>query len=247
MGYQRDVRVISVAAILSILAASYRDIWGLLAVTEAASPDRGGDRDILEELFRSGRVNAIISWVLISILVGVLIESALDLDYLWIAFVAITGMIAVIPPIASRDWRLMLPWELLVLALLPILVRGLFGGRLGTFASSLAIAGLALIITVELHMFTTLQVTHWFAVVFVVLTTLASNAAWAIVRWSADVWLGTTFLRKPELSQEAANAALMTEFIWVTLAGFAAGVLFDAYFRRRDRQLRRGIRRVVSR
>jgi cytochrome c biogenesis protein ResB len=37
----------------------------------------------------------------------------------------------------------------------------------------------------------------------------------------------------------------LTEFLWVTLAGFAAGVLFDAYFRRRDRWLRSALERVV--
>jgi hypothetical protein len=204
-------------------------------------------RDALERLFRNGRTNALISWALVSVLVLVLAESVLDFDLLWMAFVATTGVVVLIPPASRRDWRVMLPWELLVLALLPILTRGLFGGDLGTFAYYLAIAGLALIITVELHLFTSLEITHWFAVVFVALTTMASGAAWAIVRWNMDVWLNTSFLRKPGMSQDAANAALMTEFIWVSLAGLVAGLLFDAYFRRRDRQLRRALKRVVRR
>ncbi len=130
-------------------------------------------------------------------------------------------------------------WELLVLATLPILVRGLFGGSVGTFAAYLAVAGLALLITVELHMFTSLQVTHWFAITFVVLTTLASVAAWTMLRWNLDRVFGTSYL--------STNEALMTEWLSVTVAGLAAGVLFDAYFRRRDRQLRRALRRVVHR
>lgn len=207
----------------------------------------GESKDVLKRLFRSGRVNAIISWVLVSVLVLVFVESVLDFDLLWVAFVATTGVIVLIPPGTRRDWRVMLPWELLVLALLPILVRGISGGELGTFAYYLSVAALALIITVELHLFTALKITHWFAVVFVALTTMASAAAWAIVRWNMDVLLGTSFLRKPELSQEAANAALMDEFVWVTLAGFAAGLLFDAYFRRRDQQLHRVIQRVIHR
>lgn len=208
---------------------------------------RDQQRDILEQLFRSGRTNAAISWVLVSVLVLVFVESVMDFDLLWVAFVATTGAIVFIPPATRRDWRMMLPWELLVLALLPILVRGISGGELGTFAYYLAVAALALIITVELHLFTTLRVTHWFAVVLVVFTTMASAAAWAIVRWNMDIVLGTSFLLTPGMSQDAANAALMAEFLWVTLAGFVAGVLFDAYFRRRDRQLRRIIRRVVYR
>ena len=54
----------------------------------------------------------------------------------------------------------MLPWEPLVLALLPVLVRALLGGELGTFAYYLSVSGLALIITVELHVFTELRMTH---------------------------------------------------------------------------------------
>lgn len=54
----------------------------------------------------------------------------------------------------------MLPWELLVLALLPILVRALFGGTVGTFATYLSLAALALLVIVQLHMFT-VNVCDW--------------------------------------------------------------------------------------
>jgi len=92
----------------------------------------------------------------------------------------------------------MLPWELLGLALLPILVRALLGGELGIFATYLAIAALALAITVDLHMFTTLRVTHWFAVVLVVMTTMATAAVWTILRWNADRMYDTAYLSTNE-------------------------------------------------
>jgi hypothetical protein len=203
--------------------------------------------DTFERLFRSGRINASIAWLVVAVLLLVFVESVVDLDWQWVVFVAATGGVALLPPIAYRNWRVMLRWELLVLATLPILVRAVLGGSLGLFATYVSLAGLALLVTVELHMFTSLQVTHWFAVVFVVLATLASGAAWAVVRWNADIYLGTTYLRRPELSQRAANEALMIEFLWITVAGFVAGVLFDAYFKRRDRRLRRSLRRVIGR
>jgi hypothetical protein len=37
----------------------------------------------------------------------------------------------------------------------------------------------------------------------------------------------------------------MSEFLWVTAAGLVAGVLFDAYFKRRGSRLRRRIREVL--
>ncbi|WP_162224469.1 hypothetical protein [Halorussus amylolyticus] len=195
--------------------------------------------DIFERLFRSGRTNAALSWLLVGVLALVFVESVVEFDRLWMTFVAAAGAVVLVPPVAYRDWRVMLPWELLALALLPILVRGLSGGELGLFAYYLSVAGLALVVTVELHMFTSLDVTHWFAVTFVAMTTMASVAAWAIVRWNFDRMLGTSYL--------STNEALMVEFVWVTLAGFAAGVLFDAYFRRRDRQLWRAINGMIRR
>ncbi len=203
--------------------------------------------DILATLFKNSRNNALLAWLLVAVLVAVFIESVLDFDRLWILFVAVTAAIVLLPPIAHRNWRVMLPWELLTLALLPILVRALAGGDIGVFGYYLSVAGLALIVTVELHMFTELRLNHWFAVFFVVLTTLASVAAWSVIRWNSDRLLGTEFLIEPGVSQDAANAALMIEFLWVTLAGLVAGVVFAAYFRRRGRALRRRLRRVVRR
>lgn len=203
--------------------------------------------DLLAALFQSGRVNAILSWTLVGVLGLVLAESLVDFDRLWILFVAVTGVIVLVPPVAYRDWQMMLPWEVLVLALLPILVRGVFGGELGTFAYYLSVAGLALVVTVELHAFTTVRMTHWFAVVFVTMTTMASGAAWTVVRWNADRLLGTTFLSKPGMTQMEANAALSTEFVRIALAGLVAGVLFDAYFKRRGLRLGRRLREVIRR
>lgn len=195
--------------------------------------------DVLERLFRSGRTNAILAWLIVGVLAIVFVESVFDFDYQWMVFVAAVGTIVLIPPIAYREWRVMLPWELLVIALFPILVRGVIGGTVGTFATYFALAGVALIVAVELHMFTSLKVTHWFAVVLVVLTTMAAAAAWTIFRWNADRFLGTSFL--------VDNETLMVEWLYVVLAGASGGVLFDGYFRGRDRQLWRAIQRVVRR
>jgi hypothetical protein len=214
--------------------------------------------DVLARLFRSGRTNAILAWLLVAVLVVVFVESLRDVDRLWMAFVATTAAIVLLPPVAYRDWQVMLPWELLVLALLPILARANAGGELGLFAYYLSVAALALLLTVELHMFTRLQMTHWFAVLFVVMATMASTAAWTVVRWNMDRTFGTDLLgdlqeRGADLlppghtAQEAANAGLMVEWVYVTLAGVAAGVLFDAYFKRRGRKLRRRLRSVIRR
>ncbi len=196
-------------------------------------------RGAFDRLFRNGRTNAVVAWALVAVLAGVFVDSVVDVDLQWVLFTAFVAVVVLLPPVAYREWRVMLPWELLVVALFPILVRGLFGGTLGTFATYVALAGLALLVVVELHTFTTLRVTHWFAVVLVVLTTLAAVAAWTVFRWNADRFLGTSYL--------VDNETLMTEWLYVTLAGVVAGLLFDGYFRRRDQWLWRAIRRVIRR
>lgn len=207
-------------------------------MSDKASANTSTD-GFLDSLFRNSRINALLAWLVTAVLLVTLLESALDADLQWTVLVAAATAVALVPPLAYRAWEAMLPWELLVLATFPILIRSLFGGTVGTFASYIAVAGLALLVVVELHLFTSLSVTHWFAVALVVLTTLASVATWTIVRWNLDRTLGTNYL--------TTNEALMTEWLWVSLAGFVAGVLFDAYFRRRDRQLRRALERVSRR
>jgi len=207
-------------------------------MSDPSSVDGAGSGSALARLFRSGRTNAALSWMLVGVIAVVLAESVLDGDRLWVAFVAVTAAIVLVPPVAYREWRVMLPWELLAFALMPIFVRALYGGELGIFASYLSVAALALVVTVELHTFTALEMTHWFAVLFVTMTTMASVAAWTVVRWTADIVLGTAFLTD--------NDALMTEWVYVAMAGLAAGVIFDAYFRRRDRQLARALKELVT-
>ncbi|WP_206424405.1 hypothetical protein [Halorubrum sp. CSM-61] len=207
--------------------------------SEPDVPDGDAIEDRLARLFRSGRTNALVAWSMVAVLAGVFVESLLGFDLLSMVLIAAIAAVVVAPAISARNPQVMLPWEVLGLALLPVLVSALLGGELGTFATYLAIAAFALILTVEFHMFTSLQVTHWFAVALVVLTTLATAAAWTILRWNADRLLGTDFL--------TTNEALMIEWIYVTLAGLAAGILFDAYFRRRGARLRRAIGRVVRR
>ncbi|WP_423997022.1 hypothetical protein [Halorubrum trapanicum] len=199
----------------------------------------GAVEDRLTELVRDGRLNALAAWAMIAVLAGVLVGSALDYDLLSAVIVVGLGAVVLAPTAAARDWRAMLPAELVGLALLPVLVRAVFGGELGTFATYVAIAALALVIAVDLHMFTSLRLTHWFAVAFVVMATLATAAVWTVLRWNLDQRVGTAYL--------TTNDALMIEWIYVTLAGIAAGLLFDGYFRGRGRRLRRVIRRVVRR
>ncbi|WP_227373560.1 hypothetical protein [Haladaptatus halobius] len=179
----------------------------------------------LDALVEDERVNAGLSWLLVGFLLIVVAESLLSADLLWAVFVGFVATLAVIPPLAYRNAEAMLPWEVLVLGALPILGRALatlaLTSRLATY---LSVAALALVVAVELHVFSPVRMTHWFAILFVVITTIATAGVWAIVEWLSDVYLGTQFIHSEHL--------LMWDFVYATVGGLLAGVVFEVYFRR---------------
>lgn len=170
------------------------------------------------------RLNAGLSWVLVaSVLVGAG-RSFLQGDLLWCGFAASIAVLSVLPPVLARDGRTMLPWEVVSLAALPVLGRAFLSAQVGGFASYLAVAALALIVAVILHVFTEVEMSPGFAVGFVVIATMATAGLWALVRWGADAVLETGFLDSEE--------ALMWEFVASTGAGVLAGGVFAWYVRR---------------
>jgi hypothetical protein len=131
----------------------------------------------------------------------------------------------------------MLPWELLLLASLPLLGRTVATVPVTSdLATYLSVAAVALIVAVELQAFTTVEMTPRFAVGFVVVATLAAAGAWAVVRFGLDATFGTQFLGVPPApgaEGDPRERALMLEFVYSTVAGVLAGLIFEGYFRRR--------------
>ncbi|WP_458205449.1 hypothetical protein [Haladaptatus sp. NG-SE-30] len=179
----------------------------------------------LDSLVENERVNAGLAWLLVGFLLAVVAASLLNADLLWAMFAGFVALLAVIPPVAYRNAEAMLPWEVLVIGALPILGRTLatlaLTSRLATY---LSVAALALIVAVELHVFTPVRMTHWFAVLFVVITTIATAGVWAVIEWLSDIYLGTQFIQSEQV--------LMWDFVYATMGGLLAGIIFEVYFRR---------------
>lgn len=190
--------------------------------------------DHLRSVLETERVNALVAWALVAFVGIVVVVTFVRGDVLGSAFALALLVLAVVPPVAYRRLGVMLPWEVLVLAILPLV--GILFTRpalTGRFVTYLSVATLALVIAVELHAFTSVEMTPSFAVLFVVIATMATAGVWAVVRWVSDVTLGTAFLLDPSLTEEQVETRLMWEFVYSTGAGIAAGVIFELYFRRR--------------
>lgn len=211
------------------------------------------DRD-LGQLFVEHRLNAVLSWLLVGLVVLAAVEELLLGDLLWTGFALAVAVVAALPAIVYRRALVMLPWEVLLLAVLPVIGRTALVRRLTTelvattvpgaegfmsatpvtsTAAYLAVAAFALIVVVELHVFTPVKLTSGFAVLTVVVLTLAAAGVWAVVRWFAHRSLGTPFYDELD--------PLMIEFLYSAAAGLLAGVTFEVYFRRRKHTARRAL------
>jgi hypothetical protein len=190
-------------------------------------------RPPLERLLRDARTNATLAWLLVVLLVAVTLTNLVRGTLLWAGFAAAVAAVAVVPAVVRRTPAAMLPWELLSLVALPLLGRTFATVPVtGQLATYLSVAALALVVSVELHAFTTVRMSVGFAVAFVVLATMAAAGLWAVVRFGLDTLLGTTFLLDPALSEHEIERALMFEFVYSTAAGVLGGLLFEGYFRR---------------
>ena len=185
----------------------------------------------LGRIVRDHRNNAIASWLLVG-LVGIASVGSLATDLLWTVFTAAVVLIAVFPALSLRNVWTMPPWEVVLLATLPTIGR-LFTTTLvtGRVATYLSVAALALLVAVDLNAFTPVEMSDGFAVLFVVIATMATAGIWAVVRWGADLVLRTGFL--------TSERALMLEFVASTIAGVIAGIVFVFYFRRMAQPERR--------
>jgi len=179
----------------------------------------------LGSTLRSARVNAAIAWVFLLGVCVVAGRNALAGRLAWAGFASAFVVVALVPPVAFRDVTVMLPWEVLSIAALSLAGRTLLSGGPGQLlAGYVAVAAFALVVAVELHVFTAIRMTDWFAVAFVVVTTLATAGLWAVCQWLFAAVLDTAFV--------AGLRPLMIQFTGATVAGVGAGVVFSLYFRR---------------
>lgn len=186
----------------------------------------------LNAVVRTEPVNARLSWVLTSFLALVVVGGMIAGALLSSVLVAAVVVLALVPVVAFRDPRAMLPWQLLLLASLPVL-GAVFASPWLTSGpvTYFAVATIALVVAVELHVFTPVQMTPGFAVLFVVVTTMAVAGVWAVGRWLADLYLGTELVLVSGLTDTQIETRLMWEFVYSAVAGAVAGLIFERGFR----------------
>ncbi|MFA9415406.1 hypothetical protein [Natrinema sp. HArc-T2] len=176
----------------------------------------------LEDLVHGQRANAVIGWVLTGIVALSAIWNGLTAALLWCGLALLVVVVASLPALATRDWTAMLPWPVLSVAAIAVIARGV--GLSPEAAGYLIVATLALIVVVELEVFTSIELSRRFAVAFAGMTTMALQALWTVAQFYSDRWFGTAFLHS--------QTELQQDIVVVTLVGFVLGGLFEWYLTR---------------
>ncbi|WP_336001520.1 hypothetical protein [Halorientalis halophila] len=179
----------------------------------------------LETLVRDARRNAALAWVAVVLLVVAAGWSLVGGDLLWGGFALTGALVAVAPAVWTRDPERMLPAE--ILAVLTAVVVARVAGVAISFAGYSATAALALVLAVEIDVFTDVELTGWFSVPFVTVTTAALAAVWGVLEYASDLFLGTRYLTD--------TADLMWDLVLASAVGVLAGLLFWGYVRRYHR------------
>lgn len=174
----------------------------------------------LQAVVHSDRINALIGWLVLSIVAFAAVESFLTGAFLWGGFTLFFIGVTMMPALSTGDWTVMVPWPLLVVAAVAMIGRVL--GIYLEIAGYLAVVTLALIVAVELDAFTPVQMSRRFAVGFAALTTLAVQGIWTIAQYYSDIWLGTEFLHT--------QRELQLDIVIITAIGITMSVVFEWYF-----------------
>lgn len=175
----------------------------------------------LARLFGADPLNAGLAWLGCGLLVAVAGWELARGNLPWGGFVLAVGVLAAVPGPFYRSPTVTLPWELVALVAVAAAWRGVTpSSELGLFA---LVAGAAVLVAAELHLFTSARMSHRFVVLLVAVATAAVAGAWALASWAADAVLATDYV--------TTNGELMGDFLAASVAGVAAGLLFDGYVR----------------
>lgn len=176
------------------------------------------------------RVNSFLSGVLSVYLLFNCFNILLDGGLTWSIYGFTVLILVFLPPIYFEDRSALVPFEVLFLLGIPFTIKGMeLGFAASTALNYLSAAGVALLIITELDTFTSFKTSEKFAVLLTSFTTIAIAGIWAVARWISDLYLGTS-LMVPENT-------LMWEFTAAFFTGILAGIIFQSYFKIRDKEV----------
>lgn len=187
--------------------------------------------DKLSKLLKNTTLNAFAGWSMVLMLSLLCIGNFIYGRFMWTILIAFVICIIIAPAIIMRKPSIMPSWYFIVLAIIPII-----GSSTAYYFFStsipfyLSVSTIALLLAAEISWFTSVKMNYKFAILLVVIVTLAISGLWHLVQWLLDMNFGTGYLLDGR-TPDAINDAVMYEFIYATITGVVAGAFFGWYFR----------------
>ncbi|UCE91908.1 MAG: hypothetical protein JSV90_01810 [Methanobacteriota archaeon] len=189
---------------------------------------------VLGQESRQRVLEAQLSWISSLVLFFSTVYVVVKLDVLWIVFGIMALSLYVLPIVTMRDPFRALPWEMTILLSSPILLhisegsrmmseRFAWWGDLTSLAFAFSLSTIGFLLTVELHMYTSVRMNRGFSVFFVLMFTLASSGFWMLGEYVGDTLFGTANL--------VSNDSVMRELLWILVGGVIMGFMYAAYIR----------------
>ena len=179
---------------------------------------------VVETLVHGERTNAILGWLTTAVVLLAAIESFLTGAYLWSGLAISIVVVLAVPAVTSGSPTAMVPWPLPAVAAAAVVLRAV--EFYPDITGYVAISSIALILVVELDVYTDVQLSRRFAIIFATMTTMALQAVWIIAQFYSDRWLGTVFLQS--------QTELQWDIVSITVVAIVLGSVFEWYFGRFD-------------
>lgn len=159
-----------------------------------------------------------------AIIVLVAVQRFLTAAYLWSGLTFTIAVAIAVPALRTSCLAAIVPWPLPFVAAAAVVLRAVeFAPDITGY---LAISTIALILVVELDVYTDVQLSRRFAIIFATMTTMALQAFWIIGQYYSDRWLGTGFLQT--------QTELQWDIVSITVVAIVLGSIFEWYLERFD-------------
>jgi len=197
-----------------------------------------GEQSRVKTLFarqsRERMIESVASWVAGIVLFFSTVYCLLEFDVLWVFFGITALSLYMLPIVSLKDPFRALPWEMTILLTAPILIHISAGSQalndhlswwddFASIAFAFSISTLGFLITIELQMYTPVKMNRPFAVLFVVVFTLAVSGFWQVGEYIGDHVYGTHY--------QGTNRDVMLSLVWNLVGGIAMGFFYDLYLR----------------
>jgi hypothetical protein len=179
-------------------------------------------------------LEAQLSWISSLVLFFSTVYVVVKVDMLWIVFGVTALTLYVLPIVTTRNPFKALPWEMTILLSAPLLLHISEGSRVmseefawwddvTSLAFAFSLSTIGFLLTVELHMYTSVRMNRAFSVFFVLMFTLASSGLWVLGEYISDELFATANL--------VSNDSVMRELVWIMVGGIVMGFMYAAYIR----------------